>query len=249
MMMRLLLSCAAAYMVLLTGCALFQRKLLYLPTHLPGNNGLAEWRHEGELIGYVRQGESTGTVWLFLHGNAGQAAGRGYVLPSFSATDSVYILEYPGYGTRAGSPSQESFNAAARQAYELLRALGRPVCVAAESLGCGPAAFLATNPRPPDKIVLIFPFDTLAAVAAVHYPFLPARMLLRDNWDNVAVLSGYQGPLELFAAEADTVIPISHAMVLAASKPAAVFHVIDGGHNDWATGAKVKIRYLPVNKR
>jgi hypothetical protein len=250
-MMRLLLTCAAAYMVLLTGCALFQRKLLYLPTNLPGDNGLSEWRYNGQLIGYARPAASPGAVWLFIHGNAGQASDRGYALPSFSVTDSVYFLEYPGYGNRPGSPSQVSFNAAASQAYELLRAQfpDVSVCVAAESIGCGPAAFLATNPRPPDKIVLILPFDTLAAVAARHYPFLPVRLLLRDNWDNITALRGYQGQLELFAARADTIIPLSHARMLAASKPSAVFHVIDGDHNDWAAGAKVKIRYLPEERR
>jgi hypothetical protein len=209
---------------------------------------LSVWQHDGQIIGYARHAAAPGTVWLFLHGNAGQASDRTYALPSFSVADSVYFLEYPGYSLRPGSPSLLSINAAARQAYELLRAQFPtvPVCVAAESLGCGPAAFLATNPRPPDKIVLILPFDTLAAVAARHYPFLPVRLLLRDNWDNIAALRDYQGQLELFAARADTIIPISHARALAASKPASVFHTIDGGHNDWADGNKVKIRFKPA---
>ena len=250
-MIRILLISAAAYLALLTGCALFQRKLLYFPTNHQENNGLSEWRHEGELIGYARHGASPGAVWLFLHGNAGQAADRTYALPSFPVSDSVYILEYPGYGSRAGSPSRSSFDAAAVQAYELLRAQfsDRPVCVAAESIGCGPAAYLATKHPPPDKIVLILPFDTLADVAAKHYPFLPVRLLLRDNWDNVTALSGYQGELELFAAAADTVIPIDNAKVLAASKPAALFHIIAGDHNDWADGAKVRVRCRPDHKR
>jgi len=249
--MRLLLSCAVAYIALLTGCALIQRKLLYLPTNLPGNNGLSDWRYDGQLIGYARQAVSPGTVWLFLHGNAGQASDRTYALASFSVTDSVYFLEYPGYGTRPGSPTRVSIDAAARQAYQLLRSQfpNVPVAVAAESLGCGPAAILATDPHPPDKIVLIIPFDTLAAVAARHYPFLPVSLLLRDNWDNIASLSGYRGQLELFAAEADTIIPITHAKKLAASTPSAVFHTIDGGHNDWADGGKVKIRFLKTDTR
>lgn len=250
MMLRLLLTSAVMYLVLLAGCALFQRKLLFLPTNHPGDSGLEEWRHEGRLIGTVRVGAPSGTVWLFLHGNAGQAADRTYILPSFAVMDSVYILEYPGYGSRSGSPSRASIDAAAQQAYELLRARfpGRPVCVAAESLGCGPAAALAKNPLPPDKIVLILPFDTLAAVAARRYPFLPVRMLLRDNWDNITALRSYQGQLELFAAEADAIIPVTHARLLAASKPAAVFHVIGGSHNDWSVGAKVKIRYAPKGR-
>ena len=232
--------------MLLIGCALFQRKLLYLPSHHKENNGLTEWRHEGQLIGYARHARSPETVWLFLHGNAGQAADRTYVLPSFPIQDSVYILEYPGYGIRQGSPSLITFNTAAKEAYELLKILfpGRPVCVAAESIGTGPASFLATLPNPPEKIVLITPFDRLSKVAAGHYPFLPVKLMLRDNWDNKTSLKDYNGHIEIFGARTDTIIPMSHAKKLADSKPSAVFHTIEGGHNDWADAGKVKLQYV-----
>lgn len=245
-MIRIVLLCAAAYLLFIFVCALFQRRLLYFPTHHHEHFGLAAWREGGELIGYARQVPNPGTVWLFLHGNAGQASDRVYVLRSFAEVDAVYILEYPGYGERPGSPSLSSFNAAARQAYEQLRARFpvTPVGVAAESIGCGPAALLAGSPRPPDKIVLILPFDTLANVAAGHYPFLPVRLLLRDNWDNIAALRGYGGELELIGAQGDTIIPLSRATALAETKPSAVFRTIEGDHNDWAEGDKVRIRYL-----
>ena len=63
-----------------------------------------------------------------------------YRLHAFSPRDSVYILEYPGYGEREGKPSRASFDAAALEAYQLLRAQSarKPVCVAAESIGSGP---------------------------------------------------------------------------------------------------------------
>jgi len=244
---RILLLCVAGFMVLLIGCALFQRKLLYFPSHHNENNGLSEWKREGRLIGYARQTRSPETIWLFLHGNAGQASDRTYVLPSFSIQDSVYILEYPGYGIRQGSPSLTAFNTAAREAYELLRIQfpDRPVCIAAESIGSGPASFLATIPNPPDKIVLITPFDRLSKVAADHYSFLPVQLILRDNWDNIEALKTYKGQLELFAARADSIIPIAHAKAIADSKPSARFHVIEGDHNDWSDSGKVKIRYMP----
>ena len=242
---RILLLCVAGYLTLLIGCALFQRKLIYIPTHHLENSGLTEWKDAGQLIGYARQVASPETIWLFLHGNAGQASDRTYVLPSFSSRDSVFILEYPGYGSRPGSPSMSVFNDAARRAFELLKAQfpHAAICVAAESIGCGPAAYLASNPLPPDKIVLILPFDTLAAVAGRYYPFLPVKLLLRDNWDNVNALRGYKGQLELIAAKADTIIPIIHAKTLADSIPAALFHTIEGDHNEWADGGKVKIQY------
>jgi len=249
-LLRIMLLLAACYLALLIGCALFQRKLLYFPSHDKQSNGLTEWRNGDQLFGYARQMASPGTIWLFLHGNAGQATDRTYVLPSFPATDSVYILEYPGYGMRSGSPSMTAFNSAAQQAYELLKSQNpaTSICIAAESIGSGPASYLATLPNPPDKIVLITPFDRLASVAGSHYPFLPVRLLFHDNWDNIEALKNYQGQLELFAARSDTVIPLLHARNLAASKPSSVLHVIEGNHNDWADGGKVKTRYERITK-
>ncbi len=244
-MIRILILSAAGYLVLLTAIALFQRKLLYYPSHHSNNNGLSPWELDGNLIGYVREVTAPRAVWLLLHGNGGQASDRVYALPSFSIHDSVFILEYPGYGSRPGFPSLDSINQTATHAYEVLRSKfpQLPVCVAGESIGSGPASSLAMNPHPPDKIVLIPPFDKLSNVATAHFPFLPVKLLLRDNWDNIASLRGYNGPLEIIGARADTIIPMRHAKVLATSKPSAIFHEIEGGHNDWADGVKVKIQY------
>ena len=178
------------------------------------------------------------------HGNAGQAADRDYVLPRLAAQDSLYVLEYPGYGARAGSPSRAAFNQAAAEAYQLLRARNphTPVCVLSESIGSGPACELTQLSPPPDKLVLVVPFDTLASVAAEHFPFLPVRLLLHDNWNNVAALSHYAGPVDIYGAKADRVVPIRHARALAQQVPQAKFIEFEGGHNDWADSEQVKIR-------
>ena len=245
MLLRILALLGICYLVLLVGCTLFQRRLIYLPSHDHGSNGLVPWNDNGRLLGFCRPVPQPKVVWLFLHGNAGQASDRAYILPSFAASDAVHILEYPGYGRRQGSPSRESFNAAAREAYELLRMQypATPVCVAAESVGTGPASYLGSLPHPPDKLVLITPFDRLSAVASRHYPFLPVSLVLRDNWDNAAALKNYRGQVELFAASDDSIIPISHARALASAVPSSLLRVIAGNHNDWSDGNKVAIRF------
>lgn len=243
-MIRILILIAVGFLVLVLVSCVFQSKLLYYPTHHKENNGLSEWRHDGRLIGYIREVPAPANVWLMLHGNGGQASDRVYALSSFSKRDAVFILEYPGYGSRPGAPSMETINAAAREAYQILRSRfpGTPVCVVGESIGSGPAAVLAAGPNPPDKIVLVAPFDTLSRLAAHHMPILPVRLILRDRWDNIEALKNYQGPLEIFAASGDAIIPITHSRALAASKPASKFHEIAGGHNDWADPGRVAIR-------
>lgn len=231
-------------LLLLVGCSHVERKFLFFPTHKSHHNGLAPWTRDGEIIGFSRMVESPENVWLMLHGNAGQALDRLYAVPCFSNKDSVFILEYPGYGNRKGVPSEESFNRAAEEAYLHLRETYTriPVCVAAESIGSGPASHLASLANKPDKLVLIVPFDKLSLVAEDRFPSFIVRLILKDNWDNVDALSNYNGPIDIFGAESDTVIPVSHAKALAASVPGSKLVLIGGGHNDWSYGGKVQIR-------
>jgi len=226
------------------GCQSLQRKVLFYPTHNAGDNGLARWTHEGLLVGFAREVPSPDNIWLMLHGNGGQAADRVYALHAFSPRDSVYILEYPGYGQRAGKPSRRSIDAAALGAYQLLRAKypGKPVCVAAESIGSGPAATLGAAKQPPDKLVFIVPFDDLKSVGKDHVPYAPSS-LLAGSWNNVESLAKYEGPMDVFGARRDQVIDVRHAQALAASRPQAKFHMLNGGHNDWSRQPDVQIRF------
>ena len=239
-----LIASTAASAFLVIGCSSIGRKLLFFPTHRSGNNGLEPWREGGDFIGYAREVDSPKNVWLLLHGNAGQASDRAYAIRSFSAEDSVYILEYPGYGDRKGKPSRESLNRAAKEAYFFLREkhLKIPVCVVGESIGSGPATSLAKVNPPPDKLVLIVPFDKLSLVAKEHFPSFVVNLVLRDNWDNIVALSDYKGPVEIFGAKGDEVIPIGHAKALAAAVRSSKLIVIKGGHNEWAEPGRVCIR-------
>jgi pimeloyl-ACP methyl ester carboxylesterase len=239
------IAAAAVIFFLMAGCSSIERKMLFFPSHRPADSGLAQWTKNGETIGYARKVDSPRTVWLMLHGNAGQASDRIYAIPCFSNEDSVFILEYPGYGNRDGVPSQESFNQAAKEAYLFLKDTYPkiPIGVVGESIGSGPASSLARLDRPPDKLVLIVPFDRLSLVAEDHYPAFLVRLLLKDDWDNVAALSTYKGPVEIYGAETDRVIPVAHAQALAAAVPSSKFVLIEGGHNDWSNQDRVRIRY------
>jgi len=220
-----------------------QRSLLYFPSHHAPSGRLAPWRDGNRTLGYCRTVPNARVVWLMLHGNAGQASDRDYALNRVSDHDSFYVLEYPGYGAREGSPCLQSFNQAASEGYRILRSQnsGTPICVLGESIGSGPACSLAQEPTPPEKIVLVVPFDSLANVAAERFSVLPVRYMLRDAWNNVEALKHYAGPVDIFAATDDTIIPIAHARSLASQTPSAHLTPIAGGHNDWSFSDEVKI--------
>lgn len=228
----------------LAGCGAAQRSVLYHPTHHADDRGLARWVHNGTLVGFAREVATPQNVWLMLHGNGGQAADRAYALRAFSADDSVFVMEYPGYGQRPGVPSRKAFDTAAREAYALLRARfpDTPICVAAESIGSGPAATLGSLDNPPDKFVFIVPFENLTAVGRDYVSSSLAVPVLAGTWNNAAALANYQGPLEVFGARDDEVIHVRHAQALANSRPQATFHLIPGGHNDWSRQPDVRIR-------
>jgi len=233
----------ALYLILVLVVYFRQRSLMFFPTHFASSSKLAPWLNGKRIVGYCREVPNPNTIWLMTHGNGGQAADRDYVLSRISDQDSLYVLEYPGYGQREGNPSLESMNQAALEAYRLLRSQypNTPVCLLGESIGSGPACALAHEKVAPDKIVLVVPFDTMVNVASEKFCFLPVRLMLRDAWNNVEALSDYAGPVDIFGATDDAIIPINHAKALAKQIPRAHFTPIAGGHNDWSETSQVKI--------
>jgi uncharacterized protein len=66
--------------------------------------------------------------------------------------------------------------------------------------------------------------------------------MLRDAWNNVESLKHYTGPVEIFGAIDDTIIPVAHARALASQIPTARLIVIPGGHNDWSEQLQVRVK-------
>jgi len=213
-----------AFMGLLSGC---QRHLIYFPHRAPltevrqqaARMGMEAWENaDGQVIGWrAARAEDTARPaarLLVFHGNAGSAVHRAYFLDGFaavndSATWEVTILEYPGYGARAGKPGEKSLTEAAGAALaQLWREDERPVFVLGESLGSGVACRMAGDfPDQVSGVFLITPFTQLGDVGRHHYPFLPVGLILRDRYDNVSALQRYQGPVAVLIAGQDEVIP------------------------------------------
>jgi len=207
-----------AYLLVVLAVLIFQRRLIYFPTKIPADviesvaaeHGFAPWKNpSGQIIGWkiLAGGASTGSV-LIVHGNAGCALSRDYLAQPVhdAANVDVFVLEYPGYGARPGSPDKEAFIAAAEAAFQLLPA-NSPRYIVSESIGAGVACELAkTHPAEIAGLALFVPYDELAKVAQKQMPFLPAYLLLLDRFNPADCLKSYRGPVKMIIAGADEVI-------------------------------------------
>jgi pimeloyl-ACP methyl ester carboxylesterase len=247
--LRILFKLTLVYALLCVGGCVFQRRLIYFPAKLDPSSaeqaadreGFLAWRDSsGQVIGWkfpARQSPSASV--LVVHGNAGCALDRGYIArPIHDAVPfDVYVLEYPGYGARSGSPRLSSLLAAGEEAFEALPKT-LPKYVVSESLGAGVATHVAkTHPTGVDGMLLFAPYNNLASVAQSKMPLLPVRLILVDRYDPAEWLKEYRGPVKIVLAEQDEVIPIKFGRKLFDSYkgPKALQVVPNAEHNDIAS--------------
>lgn len=237
-----------AYLLLILTVLIFQRRLIYLPTKIPANviesvaaeHGFAPWENAaGQIIGWKipASGTATGSV-LIVHGNAGCALSRDYLARPIhdAASVDVFVLEYPGYGARDGSPSKKSFDAAAEDAFRLLPT-NSPRYVVSESIGAGVACDLAKNhPQEVAGLALLVPYNNLASVAQRHFWFLPVYFLLFDRFNPAECLRSYHGPVKFVVAGADEIIGPAAGLRLANgyTSPKELQVIVGARHNDVA---------------
>jgi pimeloyl-ACP methyl ester carboxylesterase len=220
-MFRVLQLLAIAYLLVVLAVLIFQRRLIYFPTKIPADviesvaagHGFAPWKNpSGQIIGWkiLASGAATGSV-LIVHGNAGCALSRDYLARPIhdEASVDVFVLEYPGYGARQGSPGRKNFVAAAEEGFQLL-STNLPRYVVSESIGAGVACELAKNhPAEIAGLALFAPYASLATVAQKQMPLLPAYLLLFDRFNPADCLQSYHGPVKMIIAGADEIIGAS----------------------------------------
>ena len=264
MFAKLLFSVLLGYLAFCLILFVAQRSLLYFPdtTGLSPEQararGLSHWPAVDQFLGYVGEPvprEPLATVIVF-HGNGGAAHHRGYYQAALGRHRlRVILAEYPGYGGRPGSPSEQVLVEDALRTISLAHErFGGPIILWGESLGCGvAAAALRRTETPVQGLVLFLPWDSLPEVAQNHYWYVPARWLVRDRYDSIDNLSHYSGPVAVVLAGEDEVIPIHHGQRLyaALTSPKKQWLFAGAGHNDMPLAPELAwweevIRFLGV---
>jgi len=170
---------------------------------------------------------------IFAHGNGELIDYWPNELGRFAAMGvGLLLVEYPGYGRSAGSPSQESISETFTLAYDLLAARSDVdpdrIILFGRSLGGGAVCDLALK-RPSAAVILMSAFKSVSAFA-VRY--LAPAFLIRDPFDNLAAVRHYPGPVLVIHGDSDEVVPFSHGQGLHAAARNGKMIVYPAGHND-----------------
>ena len=144
----------------------------------------------------------------------------------------LLLVEYPGYGRSAGSPSQKSITDAFIAAYDVLAARkdtdSARIIFFGRSLG-GAAVCALTAHRPSAALVLMSAFTRVRAFTS---RYLAPGFLVRDPFDNLAAVQNYQKPVLIMHGRNDTIIPYSHGQALYRASRRGKLVTYHAGHND-----------------
>ncbi|MFP8489586.1 alpha/beta fold hydrolase [Gracilimonas sp. Q87] len=241
-----------AYVVIVLIVSLFQRQLIYFPARdseeklikSAQSKNLEPWRNsEGELMGWKspapKPNAETNAVLVF-HGNAGYALHRDYIADGLLSQETgspwqLYLFEYPGYGSRPGSPSEQNIKESGARAFSDLVDLDHQnIFVFGESIGNGVACYLSQKyPEKVDGMLLVSAFTSMADMVREHYWYLPIRLLLRENYENIEMLEGYTGPVAFLYGEQDRIVPprLTKELFESYQGPKKIYSQPNSGHN------------------
>jgi pimeloyl-ACP methyl ester carboxylesterase len=240
-----LATAAVIYLALAALLYFTQESAIFLPG--PNDAGLRQRYEKSRVEIPTGHGETVEGWWienpaatndlaiLYFGGNAEDVLYTAETASRFDARH-VFVSNYRGYGGSTGRPGQEALYEDGLAVYEHALKRGvRPdeLIVLGRSLGSGVAAMIAGS-RPVRAAIFVTPFDSLASVAAHHYPYFPVRLLLRHPFPSIEWARKASAPALVLGAANDDIVPVSHARALAESwaGPTRVHVLPDTGHND-----------------
>jgi uncharacterized protein len=228
----------------------FQRRLMYFPmgnVPTPAALGLTNvepvtFRSADDVTlhgWFFPSPQPAAMTMLVCNGNAGNLAYRAGLASALRASGmNVLLFDYRGYGDSTGAPTESGLAADSRaaRAYLLQRADTQRsrLVYFGESLGAAVAIELAAA-LPPEALVLRSPFTSMLDMSRLHYPFLPAGLLLRDRYPSIDRIATVQAPLLVIAGDRDSIIPVENTRRLydaAVMKHKQLVIVAGADHND-----------------
>ena len=215
---------------------LYQRKLIFFPVPPDTDFSAAQISIDNQgirLRGWVLNPGRRAAV-IYFGGNSEMITHRRDFFEDVFREHSVYLVNYRGYGDSEGRPSEAGLFSDALAIYDSLAGRHDSVIAYGRSLGSGVAVYLATQ-RTLEKLILLTPYDSVAAIGQKSYPVFPVRYLIKDRFDSVSRAGDIEVPVLITAAQLDREIRLPHTLALkrAFTRAPVDFQVIEGAaHND-----------------
>ncbi len=176
---------------------------------------------------------------IYFGGNAEEASWMLTGAHRFAGRMFLFI-NYRGYGGSSGTPHEKFLLDDALAVVDAARKRSdvdpARVSVWGRSLGTGVAVHVASA-RTVSGVVLVSPYDSMAALAQRHMPAM--SMLLTQRYDSAAKAPAIRAPALMLAGARDTLIPPQHSEQLRAlwGGPARLATLPDADHNSMQDGA------------
>ena len=131
-------------------------------------------------------------------------------------------------------------DAAAAYAFTAARYAPDRIAVWGFSLGTGPAVAIAAR-QPIGKLILEAPYTSTVDVAAAMFPFLPVRLLMKDQFRSDELIGRVSAPVLVMHGERDPGIPIhfGERLFSLAREPKRFVRFKNGGHDDLDTHGSI----------
>ena len=175
-------------------------------------------------------------VILYFPGNGDFLAGSASRFRAMTSDGTGLVaLSYRGYAGSTGEPSEQGLllDAAAAYAFTSARYSADRMVVWGFSLGSGVAVALAAGQRV-GKLILEAPYTSIADVAALRFPMVPVRWLMRDPFHSDARIAEVTAPLLIMHGARDSTIPIrfGERLFSLAHEPKQFVRFPEGGHDN-----------------
>jgi len=245
---KLVVVLAGFYLLLVAGLFAFQRDLLYFPSHryvslkeASANSSFQELpvrTADGlDLKAWYAPATSKPFTFVFFHGNGDCLASASEIAdPYIVAGYGFLVAEYRGYSGFPGKPTEAGLYADGRAALYALMARGvksENIILFGHSLGTGIAVQTAEEFHV-GGVVLLAPYLSIPKMAQIQFPYLPAKYLARDRFENERKIGNIHVPILIVNGTNDQVIPPSQGRQLydSANEPREFHSIPDRGHND-----------------
>lgn len=187
------------------------------------------------------------SVILYFPGNGDFLAGLVGRFKAITADGiGLVALSYRGYAGSSGAPSEQGLlrDAAAAYTFTTARYEEERIVVWGFSLGTGAAVALASE-RPIGRLILEAPYTSTVDIAALAFPFVPVRLLMRDQFRSDERIARVTVPLLVMHGTDDLAISIvfGERLFALAHEPKQFVRFAGGGHDNLdAFGAVEKAR-------